>query len=158
MKTEFDRLQSEFAWSHHIYYFSKKCWQFWDRAQNMLFFWLGVQFPLRTILAVIMARGACNFSKSGCLLWVNCDPLSQNEHKVATAAFQTYYRFKFFIMQALKWCMICGYSSLICPAKFNMLCWFSFVFYCFVACLTAISLYTNWRLNAHFVVAGHNYG
>ena len=31
-----------------------------------------------------------------------CDPLSQNEYKVATAAFQNYYRFKFFIMQALK--------------------------------------------------------
>ena len=38
--------------------------------------------------------------------------------------------------------MICGYSSLFCPSKFNMLWWFSFVFYCFVACLTGyISVY-----------------
>ena len=47
-----------------------------------------------------------------------------------------YHRFKFLIMQALNWYMICGYSSLFCPAKINILCWFSFVFYCFVACLT----------------------
>ena len=65
-----------------------------------------------------------------------CDPLSQNEHKVATAAIQNYYRFKFFIMQALKWYMICGYSSLFFPAKINILCWFFFVFYCFVTCWT----------------------
>ena len=31
-----------------------------------------------------------------------CDPLSQNEHKVATAAIQNYYRLKFLITQALK--------------------------------------------------------
>ena len=31
-----------------------------------------------------------------------CDLLSQNEHKAATAAIQIYYRFKFFIMQALE--------------------------------------------------------
>ena len=31
-----------------------------------------------------------------------CDLLSQNEHKVATAAIQNYYRFKFLKMQALK--------------------------------------------------------
>ena len=34
--------------------------------------------------------------------WI-CDLLSQNERKVETAAIQSYYRFKFFIMQALKW-------------------------------------------------------
>ena len=33
---------------------------------------------------------------------LKCDPLSQNEHKVATAAIQNYYRFKFFMLQALK--------------------------------------------------------
>ena len=65
-----------------------------------------------------------------------CVPLSQNEHKVATAAIENLYRFKFLIMQALKWYMICGYSSLFCPAKINILCWFSFVFYCFVTCFT----------------------
>ena len=30
-----------------------------------------------------------------------CDPLLQNEHKVATAAIQNYYRIKFYITQAL---------------------------------------------------------
>ena len=53
--------------------------------------------------------------------------ISQNEHKVAIAAFQNYYRFKFFLMQALKWYMMCWYSSLFCPAKINILCWFSFL-------------------------------
>ena len=38
-----------------------------------------------------------------------CDPLSQNEHKVATVAVWNYYRFKFFIIQALKWYMSCGW-------------------------------------------------
>ena len=71
-----------------------------------------------------------------------CDPLSQNEHKVATAAFPNYYRFKFFIIQSLKWHIICGYSSLFCPAKINILCWFSFDFYCSVTCITGyISVY-----------------
>ena len=65
-----------------------------------------------------------------------CDPLSQNEHKVATAAIQNYYRFKVFKMQALKWYMICGYGSLFCQGKIYILCWFSFVFYCSVTCLT----------------------
>ena len=75
---------------------------------------------------------------TGCLLlWgIKCDPLSQNEHKVARAAIQNYYRFKFFIMQALKWYMICAYCSLFCSAKIIILCWFSFVFYYFVTCLT----------------------
>ena len=36
----------------------------------------------------------------------------------------------------MNWYIICGYSSLFCPAKINILCWFSFVFYCFVTCLT----------------------
>ena len=35
------------------------------------------------------------------LKYNTCDPLSQNEHKVAAAAFQNNYRFKFLIMQAL---------------------------------------------------------
>ena len=65
-----------------------------------------------------------------------CDPLSQTEHKVATAAIQNYCRFKFFIMQALKWYMVCGYSSLFYPVQIIILCWFTFVFYCFVTCLT----------------------
>ena len=76
------------------------------------------------------------------LLIHKCDLLSQNEHKVATAAFQNYYRFKFFIMHALKWYMICGYSSLFCSAKINILCWFSFVFFCSVTHKTGyISVY-----------------
>ena len=71
-----------------------------------------------------------------------CDLLSQNEHKVATPAIWYYYRFKLFIMQVLKWYMICGYSSLFCPAKIDILWWFSFVFYCSVSCLTGyISVY-----------------
>ena len=39
----------EFLWQFTIrcvYYFSKRCWQFWDRAQNVLSFGFGVQFPL----------------------------------------------------------------------------------------------------------------
>ena len=80
-----------------------------------------------------------------------CDPLSQNEHKVANFALWNYCRFKFFTMQALKWYMICECSFLFCPAKINILCWFSFVFCCFVTFLTGF----NWRLYAHFVVAGH---
>ena len=76
------------------------------------------------------------------VLFFICDPLSQNEHKVATAAIQNYYRFIFFIIQAWKWHMICGYSSLFCLAKINILCWFSFVFYCSVTGLTGyISVY-----------------
>ena len=51
-----------------------------------------------------------------------CDPLSQNEHEVAKAAIQNYYWFKFFTIQALKWCMICGYSSLFCSSKKSLLC------------------------------------
>ena len=35
------------------------------------------------------------------LLLKKCDLQSQNEYKVATSAIQNYYRFKFFIMQAL---------------------------------------------------------
>ena len=71
-----------------------------------------------------------------------CDQLSQNKHKVATAAIWNYYRFIFFIMQALKWYMICEYCSLFCPAKINILCWFSFVFYCSVTHSTGyISVY-----------------
>ena len=31
----------------YICYFSNKCWQFWDRAQNMLIFSLGCSYPLR---------------------------------------------------------------------------------------------------------------
>ena len=61
--------------------------------------------------------------KECCITYLGiCDPLSQNEHKVATAAIQSYYRFKFSIMQALKWYMICGYSFLFCLAKTNILC------------------------------------
>ena len=38
--------------------------------------------------------------------------------------------------------MTCGYSSLFCPTKINILCWFSFVFYFSVICLTGyISVY-----------------
>ena len=38
--------------------------------------------------------------------------------------------------------MICGYSSLFCPAKINILCWLFFVFYCSVTWLTGyISVY-----------------
>ena len=32
-----------------IYYFSKKCWQFWGRVQKQANFWLGVQLPLKPI-------------------------------------------------------------------------------------------------------------
>ena len=39
-------------------------------------------------------------------------------------------------MQALKWYITCRYTSLFCPVKVNILCWFPFVFYCFVTCLT----------------------
>ena len=83
-----------------------------------------------------------------------CDLLSQNEHKVATAAIWNYYRFKFFLIQALKWYKICAYSALFCPAKISILCWFSFVFYCFVTCLTGCIFANRW-LYAHFVVVSH---
>ena len=83
-----------------------------------------------------------------------CDPLSRNEHKVATTAIQNSNRFQFFIMQASRWYMICEYC-LFCSAKIDILCWVSFVFYCSVTCLTGyISVY---KLYAHLVVAGHKY-
>ena len=50
-----------------MFYFSKRCWSFWDRAQNMLNFWLGVQYPLKvssensTFKAII---GFCFSTKS----------------------------------------------------------------------------------------------
>ena len=68
--------------------------------------------------------------------WLNCDPLSQNEHKVARVTFWNYYRFQIFIKWALKWCMTWRYSSLFWSTKTSILGSFSFVFYCSVACLT----------------------
>ena len=44
-----------------------------------------------------------NFSFTAPQYSNKCDSLSQNEHKVAIAAFQNYYTFKFLIMKALKW-------------------------------------------------------
>ena len=62
--------------------------------------------------------------------------------KLQQLLFKIYYRFKFFVMQVLKWYMICGYSPFFCPAKIDVLCWFSFVLYCSVTCLTGhISVY-----------------
>ena len=69
---------------------------------------------------------------------VICDPLSQNEHKVAKQLlFKKNYRFNFLIIQTLKWYIICGHSSLFCPGKVDILFWFFFVFYCFLTCLTS---------------------
>ena len=48
---------------------------------------------------------------------------------VAKATIQSYYRFKFFRMQALKWCMTCRYSSLFCLTKIN---YFVLIFLCFL--------------------------
>ena len=42
------------------------------------------------------------------LAWNKCDPLSQNEHKVAIPAIQNNYELKLLIIQALKWYLICG--------------------------------------------------
>ena len=89
---------------------------------------------------------------------LTCDPLSQNEHKIASGAIQDYYRLKFSIMQALKWYMIRWCSSLFCPAKINILWWFSFVFYCSVAWLTGyFSVYklVTLVIFSDFVIAGH---
>ena len=52
--------------------------------------------------------------------------------------------------------MICGYTFLFCPANIITLCWFFFVFYCFVTCVTGYTCICKLAtIYAHFVVAGH---
>ena len=67
---------------------------------------------------------------------INMWPAITKWAKSSNSCYSKWLQIQIFIMQALKWCMICGYSSLFCPAKINSLCWFSFIFYCFVTCLT----------------------
>ena len=89
--------------------------------------------PIRNISYLSLM--CCNF-------WEKCI----NRHKIGQGC-----------STPLKWYMTCGYCSLFCPVKINILCLFSFVFYCSVTCLKGyISVYKLATL-AHFVVAGHIY-